>query len=133
MSAPCVAFAASTAERASRAARLPRLPLQRLVGVLMRNFWWFENVLWLDDELDAAADPRGKGVVSLFISERDRYMDGPVAYSDALAAREKRQAEAQAPRPRRELRAVLWKDQDHGDFLKRSEQRRAVVDSLLIA
>ena len=27
----------------------------RLVGVLMRNFIWFENVLWLDSELDAGA------------------------------------------------------------------------------
>ena len=164
----------------------------RLVGVLMRNFIWFENVLWLDSELDAEAPPPAAteavattttmttaaateavattttmttaaatatsttisqasspyseddaptaagGQVALFIGEADRYIDGLTIYEDAKAAIARREAEQQrgegpgsGGKPWRRLSATLWKAQDHGEWLGKEEQRRAVIDVLM--
>ena len=52
----------------------------------MRNFYWYDNVLWLDEDLDRKAPDKGDGKVSLFVAEGDRYIDGPIIYGDAKAA-----------------------------------------------
>ena len=113
----------------------------RLVGTLMRNFFWFENCLWLeDDELDAAAAGT-EGSISLFIGENDKYIDGAVIYEDAITAMASRAAENYGTpngaedamqQPRRSLRAVLWTEQGHGEWLSKPEQRRAVIESLVV-
>ena len=110
----------------------------RLVGVLMRNFIWFENVLWLDEEVDAQAPQPRAGAptdsasseVALFIAENDRYIDGPIIYDDARTAVERRREQPQPARGRK-LLATLWEDQDHGEWLGKAEQRKDVIDVLL--
>ena len=119
----------------------------RLVGVLMRNFLWFENVLWLDDEeIDAGAlggatteggaEDAGDGQIALFVAEGDRYLDGRTIYEDAQRAIERRRRQRGSEgdnkaggTARRTLRAVLWGNgQDHGEWLGREEQRREVIE-----
>ena len=104
----------------------------RIVGALMRNFYWYDNVLWLDEDLDRKAPDKGDGKVSLFVAEGDRYIDGPIIYGDAKAAEAARARGLYGVRSKgRELRSVLWKGQDHGEFLSKPEQRRQVIESLL--
>ena len=106
----------------------------RLVGVLMRNFYWYENVLWLDDEdLDggtSGTSGTSDGTVSLFIAEKDRYIDGEIMYADAMAAVERRGIERRDD-GRRQLRAVLWAKLDHGQFLQSAKRRNEVIESVL--
>ena len=117
----------------------------RLVGVLMRNFLWFENVLWLDDEeIDAGtsggdkergAQDAGGGQIALFVAESDRYLDGRTIYEDAQSAIERRRRQRVSEgdnaggSAHRMLRVVLWGNgQDHGEWLGKEEQRREVID-----
>ena len=153
----------ASASASARATPRPRLRLAdrfmgwflhsdpRLVGVLMRNFLWFENVLWLDDEeIDAGAAAAvgdgtqeeaavdggcGSGEIALFVAEGDKYLDGRTIYDDAQEAIERRrrgEAQKAGGSARRTLRAVLWGDgQDHGEWLGRPEQRREVIDVVM--
>lgn len=115
----------------------------RIVGTLMRGFFWFENALWLDDaDLDGGANEAAaaagggsevadSGTISLFVAADDRYIDARTIYADALAEMARRDARGPHSKGRR-LRAVLWEgQQDHGEFLAKPEQRRAVVESAL--
>ena len=105
----------------------------RLVGVLMRNFYWYENVLWLDaDDLDRGVSSPEQHV-TLFIAQQDRYVDGETIYADAqvaINAREQEPSTGAFHRLRRELRAVLWEGLDHGVFLNSVEKRRQVIESV---
>ena len=118
----------------------------RLVATFTRHFWWYENVLWLDaDDLDGAAAGVAGAAVRVFVSERDRYIDGPTIFADAQAeaARRRRAAVAsaggaptsaaavEAAEGRRALRAVMWEGLDHGEFQYVRERRREVVRSVV--
>ena len=64
-------------------------------------------MLWLDAaDLDGAAPyptteegVSAVGDVTLFVSERDRYIDGPIIYEDALAEVKRRQVGSDCTRP----------------------------------
>jgi hypothetical protein len=113
------------------------------VGTFTRGWFWFENLLWLDDgDLDGGIDGGTDGEidglgasavdgasVSLFISERDRFIDGPTIFADAKAEQARRREKGS--RGRRALRSVLWEGTGHGNFLRMSEKRREVIDTVL--
>ena len=75
--------------------------------------------------------------MSLFVSERDRYIDGPTIFADAQAAAAQRQrcAESEptaaALSMRRALRPVLWQGAGHGEFMSLPERRRELVQRVL--
>ena len=121
----------------------------------------YENVLWLDAHLEgdsvapppsstssstfssteASADeaarqtgwgaPSGAlGPVSLFVSGEDRYIDGSIIHADAVLEGERRTRQADG-RPARELRSVLWEDEEHGGWLRNPQRRQQVIRSVL--
>ena len=86
-----------------------------------------------DSAAVAATAPVPAPHVSLFVAEKDRYVDGGTIYADAQAAIERRSGQrlGDGAPPRRELRAVLWEGIDHGAFLQCDDKRRQVIESII--
>ena len=127
-------------------------------------FWWENVLWLSDDELDGGATTSGTtsegttrvrdaaaapsaaaaagagareespGIVALFVAERDRYVDGPIIYADALKAKARRaERRARGHGGGRELEVVYWEGRDsgHGKWLDRPETRDEVVRRVL--